>query len=164
MDFIKPVAPSSVYSSAIHQLLSPFPSAAVTAKRNPSGAQSYSYTYVSAGEICRSFPLATSTTASRCSKNESFISPVWGVSATSGPDARVAFSVNKTATVFPSGDQLGVARKPFTLVNFFVSALVTLPSPPDTFATYSCRCPAFTKSDKNATRLPSGDQATLPSS
>src|ERR1700675_5025627 len=158
MDFIKPVAPSSVYSSAIHQLLSPFPSAAVTAKRNPSGAQSYSYTYVSAGEICRSFPLATSTTASRCSKNASFISPVCGDSATSGPDARVAFSVNSTATVFPSGDQLGAAKNPFTLVSLFAAALVALvglaaliapdapvafvapvalPLTPEAFATYS---------------------------
>src|ERR1700720_2804872 len=126
MDFIKPVAPSSVKSSATHQLLSPFPSAAVTAKRNPSGAQSYSYTYVSAGEICRGFPLATSTTASRCSKNASFISPVWGVSATNGPDARVAFSVNKTPIVFPSGDQLGAAKNPFTLVSLFAPRPVEL--------------------------------------
>src|ERR1700730_9992736 len=51
---------------------------------------------------------------------------------------------------------------------FFASAgfaaLVALPPPPDRFATYSCRCPAFTASDKNATRLLSGDQATFPSS
>src|ERR1700719_256276 len=139
MDFIKPVAPSSVKSSATHQLLSPFPSAAVTAKRNPSGAQSYSYTYVSAGEIWRNLPVATSTTASRCSKNESFISPVSGVSATSGPDARVAFSVNSTAMVFPSGDQLGAANNPFTLVNLLATAapiaFVSLPVRPETLAT-----------------------------
>src|SRR5271163_2476960 len=40
IDFIKPVAASSVNNSAIYQLLSPFPSAAVTAKRFPSGDQS----------------------------------------------------------------------------------------------------------------------------
>ena len=40
------------------------------------------------------------------------------VSATSGPAARAAFSVNRTAMVLPSGDQPGVERKPFTCVSF----------------------------------------------
>src|SRR5262249_19601372 len=42
MDFITPVAASSVESSAIHQLLSPLPRAELTAKCLLSGDQSYS--------------------------------------------------------------------------------------------------------------------------
>src|SRR5215470_11401763 len=62
--------------------------------------------------------MATSTTASRCSKKASLISPVSALSATSGPAERVAFSVNRTAMVLPSGDHFGESRKPLTLVSF----------------------------------------------
>src|SRR5216684_4238707 len=64
--------------------------------------------YVSAGVIWLSLPEARSTSARRCSKKASLISPVSGVSATSGPEARVAFSVKRRVMVLPSGDQPGV--------------------------------------------------------
>src|SRR5215472_1301863 len=116
----------------MYQLLSPLPWAAVVTKRRPSADQSYSYTYISAGEIWRSFPLpppeSASIRASRCSVTASLITPVCALSATSGPAARVAFSVKSTAIVLPSGDQEALERKPLTLVS-------SLGTPPLVFTT-----------------------------
>src|SRR5262249_11231074 len=67
IDFVSPVDSDTVYSSAIHQLLSPEPCAAVAAKLFPSRDQSYSYTYRSAGVSCRTSPVRASTVARRCS-------------------------------------------------------------------------------------------------
>src|SRR5712664_555887 len=139
----------------MYQLLSPLPCAAATANRLPSGDQSYSYTYMSAGEICFASPPPASTTASRCSKNTSLISPVSGVSATSGPAARVAFSVKRNAMDVPSGDHPGDERNPFNCVNFRAG-------PPAALLTYSCGWPFFTTSERNAIFWLSGDHATLP--
>src|SRR5580765_7114014 len=90
--------------------------------------------------------------ARRCSKKASLISPVSGVSATSGPAARVAFSVKRMAMVFPSEENLGEARKPLTLVRRFAG-------PPGADCKYSCDWPGLAASERKAMRLLSGDQA-----
>ena len=127
---IAPEVASILYKPARYQLSSPFPCAAVITRRLLSGAQSNSYTYISSGEICRTLAASESTKVSLCSRNSSETTPSSGVSATNGPAARVAFSVKSSATVFPSGDQPGLAKKPFRCVNCFAS-------PPEAFATKS---------------------------
>src|SRR5207247_10727888 len=77
----------------------------------------------------------------------SFISPVSGVSATSGPAARVAFSVESRAMVLPSGDQRGVARRPLALVSF-------LAGPPEALTTYNWSWPGF-RSEEHTSELQS---------
>src|SRR5437867_11664295 len=58
--------------------------------------------------------------------------------------------------VLPSGDQRGVARRPFALVSF-------LAGPPEALTTYNWRWPGFTASERNAICWLSGDQSRLPS-
>src|SRR5438445_13199740 len=89
--------------------------------------------------------------ARRCSKKASLISPVSGVSATSGPAARVAFSVKRTAMVLPSGENFGEARKPFTLVR-------RLAGWPGADCRYNCNWPGLAASERKAKPRLSGDQ------
>ena len=150
---IVPEAASIENSPATYQLLSPFPRAAVIASCFPSGDQSNSYTYKSFGEICRTFAVAASTNVNRCSRNSSDTTPSSGVSATSGPAARVAFSVKSTAIVLPSGDHPGPARNPFRWVSCLAAPL------PTASVTNICSCPIFDASERNAIRLLSPDHA-----
>ena len=53
---------------------------------------------------------STSTIATRCSSMCSSIGPTARDMATSGPAARFAFSMNRKAIDFPSGDHCGSAR------------------------------------------------------
>src|SRR5437762_4490044 len=90
--------------------------------------------------------------ARRCSKKASLISPVSGVSATSGPAARVAFSVKRTAMVLPSGENFGEARKPFTFVRGFAGWA-------GADCRYNCNWPDLAASERKAKPRLSGDQA-----
>ena len=118
IEWLSPHEASTVNNSAIYQLSSPSPCAAVVMNRLPSGDQSYSYTYRSAGDSWWTSPVATLTVVRRCSKNLSSTTPTSGVRGWSGPEARGAFSVNRIATVWPSGDHWGVARYPLSFVSW----------------------------------------------
>jgi hypothetical protein len=64
---------------------------------------------MSAGVTTRSFFVATSTTAMRCSSIVDSISPTARDIATSGPASRLACSMKRKAIDFPSGDHAGSA-------------------------------------------------------
>ena len=102
-----PDSASIAYSSATYQLSSPSPGAARYASSLPSGDQSNSYTYMSAGDITRAAPEPAFTIASRFSAITEAITPVAGAVASVGPGTRPLPSIWSTAMLFPSGDHCG---------------------------------------------------------
>src|ERR1700674_966151 len=84
------------------------------------------------------------------------MTPVSGTMGIKGPAARGAFSVNRNARVFLSGDHSGSARKPLRLVNLCAA-------PSSTPATYRFDCPSLSASERKARCSLSGDHAIVSS-
>ena len=97
-------------------------------------------------------PLATSTTAIRCSSIVSSTTPASGLYAVNAPVSCADPSTKRNAIARPSGDQRRSETCPFTCVSWRAG-------PPAAGTTQTCAWPATAASERKASVCESGDQA-----